>query len=93
MEAHVMTIKIHPHAKHVQEIRALSTFASVDIDAHAIYAGRSEKPRTKLRPMAIVKRSTGKSARVEDVRKEMRGIIASCDTSAPKAKGHANVEK
>lgn len=88
-----MTIRINPHAKHVREIRALSTFASVDIDAHAIFAGRSEKPRTKLRPMAIVKRSTGKSARIEDVRREMRGIVSSADHSAPKAKGHGNVEK
>ena len=58
---------------------------SIDWERHGIYAGRSENPTRTIRKMAIVKRSTGKSARIADVRKSM-GTAIPADTSAPKAK-------
>lgn len=58
---------------------------SIDWERHGIYAGRSETPKRTIRTMAIVKRSTGKSARISDVRKAMGNPIPA-DTSAPKAK-------
>lgn len=54
----------------------------VDWERHGIYAGRSENPRRKLRPMAIIKRN-GQSAKLSDVRK--RGVEFQGDTSARKS--------
>jgi hypothetical protein len=73
---------IHSRAKHVPELARLALFASVDIDAHAIYAGRSEGKRGPIKEMRIVKRN-GKSAKIADVRKEL-GTVAKVDTSAPR---------
>jgi hypothetical protein len=68
-----------------QEIR------SIDWERHGIYAGRSEKnPNRKVQSTRVIKRN-GQSAFLSDVRK--RGIVSSADHSAPKAKGHGNLEK
>lgn len=75
-------VKIHHRAKHVRELSALSSFASIDIDAHAIFAGRSEGKRGPVKEMRIIKRN-GTSAKIADARKA-RGVIVSADTSAPR---------
>jgi hypothetical protein len=62
----------------------------VDWERHGIYAGRSENPGRKVQSTRVIKRN-GKSAFLSDVRK--RGIVSSADRSAPKAKGHGNLEK
>ena len=76
-------VKINPHAKHVREIRGLCSFSAVDIDAHAIYAGRSEAKRGPVQSTRIIKRATGRSAKLADIRKES-GIVTKADTSAPR---------